>query len=199
VSDLAGDDVRHAVEVCTGALWPRLGDNWSAQVPGLDFTVSSVIAHASVTSLWYSLDVWAGREDSAGFELSVKADASPEALVAGLAQAGMACAASVDAAAPDQRGYHPYGSPDPSGFAAMACAELLIHTDDALRGLRNRLDAPRELAADVLARLFPWHAPDADPWLTLLWAHNRPTDRPTTAGTWRWHPAPLHEWRGATS
>jgi hypothetical protein len=189
---MRGDDVRRAVEVCAGALRRRLGDDWSAPVPGLDFTVSSVLAHASVTTLWYALDVWAGNTDSSGFQLSVAADAPPEALLAGLVQAGMTCAGSLDAAPPDLRGFHPHGSPDPSGFAAMACAELLVHTDDALRGLGTRLDEPvTDLAAATLGRLFPRHDQDADPWQTLLWAHNRPMDmdRPP-AGEWRWDPAP---------
>jgi uncharacterized protein (TIGR03083 family) len=190
--------VREAVETCADALRPRLGDDWTAPVPGLDFTVSSVVAHASIATLWYALDTWAGGEDSARFELSVAADASPEALLAGLTQAGMACVGSLASAPPGLRGFHPYGSPDPYGFAAMACAELLIHTDDALRGLDARLDPPRSLAAAVLARLFPWHQPDEDPWQTLLWAHGRPSDldRPDP-GTWRWHPAPLSEWSGS--
>jgi uncharacterized protein (TIGR03083 family) len=192
---IAGDAVREAVDVCAGALRPRLGDDWTAPVPGLDFTVSSVVAHASVSSLWYTLDMWAGGDDSARFELSVATDASPEALLAGLTQAGMACAGSLAAAPPGLRGFHPDGSPDPAGFAAMTCVELLIHTDDALRGLGARLDSPRQLAAAVLARLFPWHQPDADPWQTLLWAHGRPNDLDRPApDTWRWHPAPLSEW-----
>ena len=183
--------------MCVAALRPRLDDDWTSPVPGLDFTVSSVLAHASLGPLWYSLDAWAGDSDSAGLELSVKADASPSALLAGLHQVAMVCAASLDAAPAGLRGFHPFGSPDPSGFAAMACTELLVHTDDALRGLGTRLDAPRPLAAAVLARLFPWHSPDEDPWLTLLWAHDRPTDldRPPPDG-WRWHPAPLTEWPG---
>lgn len=84
------------------------------------------------------------------------------------------------------------GAPDPSGFAAMACAELLVHTDDALRGLSTRLDAPPALAAAVLSRLFPDVEPDPDPWQTLLWAHERPSTltRPREPG-WRWHAAPL--------
>ena len=133
--------------------------------------------------LWYALDAWAGHLDSARFELSVAADAAPEALLAGLVQASMACAGSLDAMPPDLRGFHPFGSPDRAGFAAMACAELLVHTDDALRGLGTRLDAPRPLAAAVLARLFPWQEADTDPWQTLLWAHDRPTDldRPAPA------------------
>lgn len=179
--------------MCDVALRRHAGDDWSAPVPGLDFTVASVIAHASVTTLWYALDVWAGEDDSSGFQLSVTTETPPAALLAGLVQAGMACAGSIDSAPPDLRGFHPHGSPDPSGFAAMACTEILVHTDDALRGLGTRLKEPvTDLAAAVLGRLFPQYDQDTDPWQTLLWAHNRPTalDRPP-AGEWRWHPAPV--------
>ena len=76
---------------------------------------------------------------------------------------------------PGRGGFHPFGSPDPSGFAAMACDELLVHGDDAARGLGVSFTPEDRLAADVLARLFPWHAvgPDDDPWQMLLWANGR--------------------------
>ncbi|HSO52118.1 MAG TPA: hypothetical protein VL330_05090 [Actinomycetes bacterium] len=41
----------------------------------------------------------------------------------------------VDATPPGARGWHPMGQADASGFAAMACDELLVHSDDAARGL----------------------------------------------------------------
>ena len=111
-------------------------------------------------------------------------------------------AAGIDTAAPDMRGFHPFGSPDPAGFAAMACDELLVHGDDAIRGLGMPNTADRRLAAAVLARLFPWHAlgPDDDPWELLLWANGR-IEVPGRArqGRWRWHCAPLSEWDGAGS
>jgi uncharacterized protein (TIGR03083 family) len=188
-----GDDVREALAVCTSALRPHLDADWSAPVPGLDFTVSSVLAHASLGPLWYALDLWAGPTDSARYTLGYADDAPPAALLAGLTQSAQVCAATIDAAPPDLLGFHPMGSPDRSGFAAMACAELLIHTDDALRGLSTRLDAPDPLAAAVVERLFPAVVPGPDPWQSLLWAHERPNHltRPREPGKWRWHPAPL--------
>ncbi len=188
-----GDDVRQALAVCTAALRPHLDADWSVPVPGLDFTVSSVLAHVTIGPLWYALDLWAGPADSAHFELGYADDAPPLGLLAGLTQSAQVCAAAIDAAPPDLRGFHPSGSPDRTGFAAMACAELLIHTDDALRGLSTRLTAPDSLAAAVLDRLFPGEPPGGSPWQSLLWAHERPTrlTRPREPGKWRWHPAPL--------
>ena len=82
----------------------------------------------------------------------------------------------------------------------MACDELLVHGDDAARGLGVSFEPDRVLAAAVLDRLFPWHRlrPDDDPWRVLLWANGRAD----LAGRerqihWRWHCAPLVEWDGA--
>ena len=113
--------------------------------------------------------------------------------------AAHALAAGVEAAPPGLRGYHPFGSPDPEGFAAMGCDELLVHGDDAARGLGVPFTPDRRLAAAVLARLFPWHpvGPDDDPWDLLLWANGR-TEFPgrPRQSRWRWHCAPLSEWEG---
>jgi hypothetical protein len=79
----------------------------------------------------------------------------------------------------------------------MACDELLVHGDDAARALGLRLQPAPELAARVLARLFPWHSTQLDPWQALLWANGR-VDLPGREHQrgWRWHVAPLDEWDG---
>jgi hypothetical protein len=75
----------------------------------------------------------------------------------------------------------------------MACDELLVHTDDAARGLGSEFYPDSALAGRVLARLFPWH----DPWQTLLWANGR-IDLPgrRNQAAWAWHCAPIAEWDG---
>ena len=121
-------------------------------------------------------------------------DAANEQLVVSLLSAAHTYAASVDAAPPHLRGFHPYGAPDAEGFAAMACDELLIHGYDAACGLGLKFAPDTNLAARVLARLFPWHAEGLEPWRTLLWANGRielPGQPRQT--DWRWHSAPLTE------
>ena len=198
MAPVTGDDVRAAAELCRRALEPALGATWSVAVPGLEFTVASVVAHAAEAPLWYSVDLWSGRENAA-FEVKVLPDAPNASLLTSLLAASRSLAAGVDAAPPDTRGYHPFGSPDPEGFAAMACDELLVHADDAARGLGVSFTPDRRLAAAVLARLFPWHSlgPDEDPWELLLWANGR-MEVPGRARqrAWRWHCAPLSEWDG---
>lgn len=89
------------------------------------------------------------------------------------------------------------GMADPSGFAAMACDEMLIHTDDAARGLDVSFDPPHELAEPVLRRLFPWVSEVTDPWQQLRWANGRiELDGRPRLTDWAWHCAPLDEWDG---
>lgn len=194
---VTGDDVLAAAADCHGFLEASVGADWTAAVPGLDFTVASVVAHAAAGPLWYAVDVWGGPEDNSAFDLNVRVDAPNTALLVTLRSAARVCAASVTAAPPDIRGFHPAGAPDPSGFAAMACDELLVHTDDAARGLGREFSPDRALAGRVLARLFPWHDPGDDPWRTLLRAHGR-ADRPGQPRQqgWTWHCAPLSAWDG---
>ena len=196
---MTGDDVLTAAEACEELLEPALGEDWSAPVPELEFTVASVVAHMAQATLWYSVGLWSGRERAA-FEVKVLADMPPERLLTSLTAASRALAAGVDAAPADTRGFHFFGSPDPEGFAAMACDELLVHGDDAARGLGRTFDPDRRLASGVLARLFPWHVidPGDDPWDVLLWANGR-IELPgrERQERWRWHTPPLAEWDGA--
>lgn len=54
-----GDDILAAAAACHSFLEPAVGADWTAAVPGLDFTVASVVAHAANGPLWYALDLWA--------------------------------------------------------------------------------------------------------------------------------------------
>jgi hypothetical protein len=197
---VTGDDVLAAAEVCRRALEPELSSDWTVPVPGLDFTVASVVAHAAEAPLWYSVDLWSGPQNAA-FELKVVPDAANETLLTSLLAAARTLAAAVDAAPAGTRGFHPFGSPDPAGFAAMGCDELLVHGADAARGLGVEYAPALRLAAGVLGRLFPWHAvgDGDDPWEVLLWANGRTelAGRPPQ-GSWRWQCAPLSEWEDGT-
>lgn len=194
---LGGADVLRAAAACEELLGSALEVDWRVQVPGMDWTVSKTVAHATSACLWYAVDLWSGPSDDAAFDLSVKEEASNASLLLSLRNAARLCAASVEAAPPGTRGFHPSGSPDPSGFAGMACDELLVHTADAARGLGVPFEVESGLAARVLARLFPWHEAGEDPWQTLLWANNRTSlpGRPDQ-NDWTWFAAPLSEWDG---
>jgi uncharacterized protein (TIGR03083 family) len=193
-----GADVALATRDCKDLLSSVVEWGWDVPVPELDWTVAQVVAHAAETCLWYAIDLAAGGKDLQSVEHRVKPDSPPHDLVDTLVAYATVVARVVDGAPPDSRGFHPAGLADPSGFAAMACDELLIHTDDAARGLGVEFAPSRELCDRTLRRLFPWAPSGVDPWDGLRWANGRielPGHRRLPAG-WRWHCAPLDEWDG---
>jgi uncharacterized protein (TIGR03083 family) len=175
----------------------------------MDWNVAEAVAHACQAMIWYSMDLRAGTSELSTLDCTVKADSTPTDLVATLGTAAFVLASTLDCSGPDQVGWHPWGNPDVSGFRAMACDEMLLHTDDAARGLGLEFTPSAVLARHTLERLFPW-APSTgdsgttgdsgstgDSWLTLKWANGR-TDLPgrKRPSRWRWHSAPLSEWDG---
>jgi hypothetical protein len=114
---------------------------------------------------------------------------------AGLLQAVEACGAllvaMVTTASPGTRAWHPHGTSDPEGFAAMGVTEILVHGHDAAQGLGVPWEPPADLCARVLTRLFPSAPADALPWAALLWATGRAglPDLPWL-GEWRWYAEP---------
>ena len=79
----------------------------------------------------------------------------------------------------------------------MACDEMLIHTDDAARGLGLEFNPSRDLVERVLRRLFPGVEVEGDPWQLLQWSNGRIAlgEQGKLEG-WRWHCAPISEWTG---
>ena len=103
------------------------------------------------------------------------------------------------ASAPTVRGFHTMGRPDPSGYIAMGCVEIVVHTDDISRGLGATYRPPAALCQRVVARLFPWAPTDIDSWTALQWATGR-LELPGyghTPANWAWHASPLAEWDGS--
>jgi hypothetical protein len=198
VTPVRGGDVLLAAEEVEEVLEPHLAADWDVAVPELDFTVTSVVGHTARALALYSLNLWVGR-GRAAFEIRVHAEAPNDRLLTSLTAGARALAAGIDTAPAGTRGSHPFGSPDPDGFAAMGCDELLVHGDDAARALSVAFDPDRELAAAVVRRLFPWHdIGDDDPWDVLLWANGRRDLRGRQhQDRWRWHCAPLAEWDGS--
>lgn len=103
----------------------------------------------------------------------------------------------VAASSSTARAWHPAGTSDASGFAAMACDELLVHAADIAAVLCVEFQPSAPLCDRVLRRLFPWAPPAVDPWRGLLWANGRGflDDLPPDPD-WLWHCAPLEEWDG---
>jgi hypothetical protein len=192
---VTGDDLR-AAGAAVQELFARVPDG-AVPVPTLGTDAVGVAAHITSCLTWYATDLVAGADEATAFELVRQPDASLTEVLTQLRAATEVLARVVDAAPPQERGFHPWGSADASGFAGMGCAELLLHAGDLADDQGLDWTPPRHLAAATRARLFPWAPDDADPWVALLWATGRgelPGHDPVT--TWRWHCAPLDEWDG---
>jgi Mycothiol maleylpyruvate isomerase N-terminal domain len=164
---MQGADVLAAADAATRFLRPLTGRDWSRELTGLDFTVASVIAHAAEGPLWYAVD-FAGGPAAAAFELRMDPDASPSRLLASLTAAARLCAITVDGLPPD-----------------------------ASTGLGESFDPGPGLPGRILARLFPWQAPEPDAWAALLHANGRiDLSGQPRRQNWRWLSVPLGDWDG---
>lgn len=170
---LNSEDVITAAEQCAELLRTPADQDWSVRVPDLEWTVWETVAHIGDALLWYSLVHAAG-----GFTVNT---------------AARALAGQLACSPPETRGYHGWGTPDPEGYAAMACDELLIHTDDVARTFGATFEPDPNLCARVLDRLFV-DVPDAPPWDALRWANGRIAlpDHPRR-NQWRWYATPPGE------
>ena len=194
------DDVLASVTAVAAMLeGPASSDDpsgWDGAAGILEWSCRHTAAHVADCLIWYGANL-ARRsiEDVEAPEMAV--DAAPNVLVDTIRSGGALLAAAVLASNPDDRGYHPFGIADPSGFAAMGCDEVLVHGADIAAGFGLAFDPPGEVCDRVVRRLYPWAPTDVDPWAALLWANGRaPLGDAPPESRWLWHCAPLDEWDG---
>jgi uncharacterized protein (TIGR03083 family) len=190
-------DVRETASVCRRALQPVADAAWGSPAGDLEWSCRTTLAHMLAALLYYAVNLAIRSTEP---RPSGQADPSlPIAELLDALEGRAALLAEVCAAAPPgARGAHDWGRPDASGFAALACNEMLVHTSDIAAGLGTSFDPPREVSARVLARLFPWAPQDVASWEALRWANGREPmgDRPRLSPNWVAHPDPLDQWDG---
>lgn len=191
---VTAEDVRTATRSVTTAL-PQDGP-WDQRPAGLDWTCRETLAHVVRCVTNYAA-LLARRATGPVATPLMDTDAPVDELLDSLRSAGSVAAAVVLAAHPDDRAWHPAGSADASGVAAMACDEMLVHGGDIAGTLGVSYEPPSRVCQRVLHRLFPWAPATTEPWPALLWANGRRSfhDRPPERD-WLWHCAPLDEWDG---
>ena len=185
--------VLDAAETTRAALATAPAEAWSARVPHLSWTVRETVAHTVRTACFCGIDLAASPLRMRAPSVVVDAAAAPGELLDGLLGAARLTWHVLVAAPPGALGYDPDGPADATGFAAMCCAELVIHGWDAAQGLGVPLAAGADLASAVLARLFPELDPGTDPWSVLLWACGRialPDKEKRVDWKWRVRPLP---------
>ncbi len=160
-------DLERTLAVVTADLRAHLDLDWDAPAGGLDWSRRDTAAHIAHDLLAYAGQVAARPADAyLPMDLTVRGNATPARIITVVEAAGILLVRAVAGAAPGDRGWH-WGPADPSGFAALGMNELLNHAYD----ITGR-PPPADLAAQVLARLFP-DAPDGDPADVLLWCTGR--------------------------
>src|ERR1700712_5549587 len=105
--------------------------DWDRPIPDMTWSVREVVAHISEVLLWYATDLAAGNSELSTMELTVRPTDKPEQLIRTITAFSTTLALVVDGVAPGQRGWHSDGLADSTGFAAMGCDEILVHTYDA--------------------------------------------------------------------
>lgn len=190
-------DIRDTASVCLRTLRPVLGRDWDRPAGDLEWSCRTTLAHMLAALLFYAINLATRSTEprpSGQADPSLPLDELLDALEGRAALLAEVCAA----AQPDARGAHDWGMADASGFAALACDEMLIHTSDIAAGLGKTFDPGRDICVRILARLFPWAPRGGDPWEALRWANGRASmgKRPRLAQNWVAHPAPLDEWDG---
>jgi hypothetical protein len=195
---LTPDDVRTAAAVCRDALTPALDRDWELRAGSLDWSCRRTADHIVDALMLYSAHLAMRARERLPRVRSGNPALSPSELLAAIEIAAAILADVVRAAPPDARGWHTAGMADGTGFVGMACTEILVHAADVAEGLGVAFAPPADLAARVLARLFPWTPTAGAPWARLRWACGRAAldDRPQLAPDWYWQCAPLSEWDG---
>ncbi|MET8976092.1 maleylpyruvate isomerase N-terminal domain-containing protein [Streptomyces sp. NPDC004539] len=197
-------DLDAALAEMQRVLGPRTGDDWTVPAGPLDWTCRQTAAHIAHDLLAYAGQLAAQPADAyLPIDLHVRPTAPPAEVLQAVAACGGLLSSALVTADPTVRAWH-WGPCDPSGFAAMGVAEILLHTHDITRGLSVDWLPPVSLSAAVLDRLFPaaplspappaaalpTAAPSGDPVRVLLWCTGRgELDGLPRQTSWSWQAA----------
>jgi hypothetical protein len=198
-------DVTLATRFAVGELGRASAEAWRNQAGSLEWDCWETLEHiaddlfAYATQLtpatpeggYVPITMTATRPGGAESAIHVDREHGPASLLQAVQACGALLVAMVTTASPDVRAWHPYGTSDPEGFAAMGVAETLVHGHDAAQGLGVPWEPPADLCGRVLSRLFPGAPADAPPWAALLWSTGRAElpGRPRL-DEWRWYCEP---------
>lgn len=195
---LTPDDLIAAALHCREALAPGLHLDWSVPAGDLEWTCRHTLDHISDALLFYSVHLATAAPERRARVRDGDNTKSIEQLLDVVVGAATILGRVATAMPAGTRAFHPAGMADATGFLAMGCVETMIHTDDIAAGLGMPFNGSDEIAARVIARIFPW-APIGHPaWDTIRWCCGRAPlgDLPRQDEFWFWHCAPLSEWDG---
>jgi hypothetical protein len=155
------------------ALRPAIDRDWSVPAGDVEWSCRWTVGHIADDLFSYASQVIAQpADDYLRIEVVIDSSASNEDAVRALSMCGELLRLAVEATPADARGWHPMGTSDPDGFAAMGALETLVHAYDIAKGLGLDWTPPGHLCEPILRRLFP-DAPAGDPAAVLLYCTGR--------------------------
>lgn len=186
-------DLSEAVAGSVGTLRGGVDRGWSVPAGPLTWSCHATAVHVGDCLLGYAVQLaYQARERYVPFESAIASGAGPTDVLEYVSAAGATMVAVLRAAPPDARAWHPYGTADGEGWAAVSIVETVVHTDDVAAGLGLPYAPDEAVCARVVDRLVPGTPPDRSGWARLRWATGR-LDLPghPRPESWRWHSAPL--------
>jgi uncharacterized protein (TIGR03083 family) len=197
--ELVPDDLMTAASVCQETLTPALDRDWGVPAGDLEWDCRRTLDHIVDTLFLYAAYLASRASERISPPRNGDPSASPAQLLATVSAAAAVLSEVARAAPPGTRAFHPAGMADVSGWRAMACEEVLLHTRDIAQGLGLPYRPPDDLSARILGRIFPWAPAEIDPWDSLRWAAGRAAlpGRERLGPDWWWHCAPLSDWDGS--
>lgn len=199
--EVTSEHVATAGELVIAFLEPLASRDWSAPIPDLVWNCQRTMQHLINTQVFYAMLIASRATQSIPYARGPAAadGLQPAELLKELRGTTALIAAVLRGAPSDARFVFSEQLADRTGFAAVACDELLIHGWDIGRGLSASFTAPDELTNLILGRLFPWAPSQAAPWSVFLWCNGRAAgpDRARLQPEWPRWVAPLDEWDGS--
>lgn len=168
------DRVVTAATDCTDILQKAADQDWSVKARDSDWSCREVLDHTALGLVGYSALLIAQPSDRfTGMLAGFNGQSPIPVCLEGVRICATILASAVREADPQVRAFHPWGTSDGPGFAAMGVLEMVVHTYDvtAAMGL-DRLPSD-ELCAPVVERLFPNAPTGHAPAETLLWCTGR--------------------------
>jgi uncharacterized protein (TIGR03083 family) len=196
---LGADDVTATRDRILAFLRPLSDRDWHEPIPDLEWDCEFTLRHAVNAQIIYGAHLASRSTRRLVRAVTFDASLDVHGLLDSLEAYSSALSAVLRDAPAEARGWHNSGMTDATGFAAIACDELLIHTWDIGRGLGESFALPGALAGRIVARIFPmWLPIEAASDDALLWCNGRIAlpERPRLDPDWGWWSRPLDEWDG---
>jgi uncharacterized protein (TIGR03083 family) len=183
-----------------GFLRPLRGLDWQAPVPDLEWNCEETLRHAINAQFVYAAHLASRATRRLAVGRDVNSSLDVDGLLDNLEANVSMLAAVIRDAPPEARSWHNSGMTERTGYSAMSCDELLVHTWDIGRGFGVPFPLPGDLCGRVVSRLFPMRLPIvAAPEDAFLWCNGRIAlpDRPRLGPDWGWWSRPVEEWDGS--